>query len=286
MNLFDPYISGSLSVNASSSFTGSVSVTGSLYINLSPVIKSSQTSSMTVATASYAISASIAGTALIATSASYATTASYALNAGGSGGSGAGFPFSGSAVITGSLLVYGPYATFSSSNAYVTLNLNMSQSATGGAQLYGLNLIPTFWTTTGSQTQTAFRILATFTGSASGSNTINNIVDFGAVGAGSQFVVNDQTSGSIYNVNDISGLPIIEALSDRTVNIYNYPTIVFRKTGSAVIISGSLSMDPTGSFVLPLKNSNLATIPSGSIFFSGSFLYVYNGVRYLSASLG
>jgi hypothetical protein len=268
MNLFDPYVSGSLSVNASSSFTGSVSVTGSIYVNLSPVIKSSQTASMTVATASYAI------------------TASYALNAGSSGGSGAGFPFSGSAVITGSLLVYGPYATFSSSQAYVTLNLNMSQSATGGAQIYGLNLTPTFWTTTGSQTQTAFRILATYTGSASGSNTINNIVDFGAVGAGSQFVVNDQTSGSIYNVNDISGLPIIEALSDRTVNIYNYPNIVFRKTGSAVIISGSLSMDPTGSFILPLKTSNMATIPSGSIFFSGSFLYVYNGVRYLSASLG
>ena len=38
--------------------------------------------------------------------ASYAITASYALN-GGSGGSGAGFPYSGSAVITGSLLVSG-----------------------------------------------------------------------------------------------------------------------------------------------------------------------------------
>ena len=40
----------------------------------------------------------------IVQSSSYAQTASYALNA-QSGGSGAGFPFSGSAVITGSLQV-------------------------------------------------------------------------------------------------------------------------------------------------------------------------------------
>jgi len=59
-------------------------------------------------TASNAISSSFATTAsaatsitFIPTSASYSTTASYAINA----GAGAGFPFSGSAVITGSLLV-------------------------------------------------------------------------------------------------------------------------------------------------------------------------------------
>lgn len=49
------------------------------------------------------ISSSVQFNALSNTSASYALTASYAENAGGGGG--AGFPFSGSAVITGSLLV-------------------------------------------------------------------------------------------------------------------------------------------------------------------------------------
>jgi hypothetical protein len=53
---------------------------------------------------SVSISGSITGSASTAISASFATTASYALN-GGSGGS--GFPFSGSAVITGSLTVSG-----------------------------------------------------------------------------------------------------------------------------------------------------------------------------------
>ena len=68
------------------SFTGSFSGDGS---NLTGVVNST--------------SASYAQQADNATSASYALTASYAENAGGGGG--VGFPFSGSAVITGSLLV-------------------------------------------------------------------------------------------------------------------------------------------------------------------------------------
>jgi hypothetical protein len=46
-------------------------------------------------------------------SSSYALTASYALNGGGGGGTGVGFPFSGAAVITGSLTVSGSYVDFS-----------------------------------------------------------------------------------------------------------------------------------------------------------------------------
>ena len=49
------------------------------------------------------ITGSLLGTASFATTASFASTASFALNAGG----GAGFPYSGSAVITGSLTVSG-----------------------------------------------------------------------------------------------------------------------------------------------------------------------------------
>jgi hypothetical protein len=58
------------------------------------VSSSTQASTWTVATSS------------VATSASYALTASYALNA-AEGGSGAGFPYSGSAVITGSMYITG-----------------------------------------------------------------------------------------------------------------------------------------------------------------------------------
>jgi hypothetical protein len=132
------------SVSNTQQFTGSVSVTGSLTVLGSPVILANQTSSMSVLSSSYALTSSYAANvpvtasyanqansasyaltasfaanvpvtasyanqansasyASIATSSSYALTSSYALNA----GAGAGFPFSGSAVITGSLYVSG-----------------------------------------------------------------------------------------------------------------------------------------------------------------------------------
>ena len=62
-------------------------------------------------------SASYAYTASSAVSSSYALTASYALNGGGGGG--VGFPFSGSAVITGSFLVSQSFVDFSKAS-YVT----------------------------------------------------------------------------------------------------------------------------------------------------------------------
>jgi hypothetical protein len=66
-------------------FTGSVSISGSLVVNGSNPILTNQTSSMSVSTASFAL------------------TASYISGS----GAGVGFPFSGSAIITGSLFVSG-----------------------------------------------------------------------------------------------------------------------------------------------------------------------------------
>lgn len=80
------------------------SVTSSM---LQPYVLTSQTSSMSVASAS------------VATSASYALTASFALNGGGGGTT---FPYTGSAIISGSLEVIG------STNLNGTLNLNTNPS--------------------------------------------------------------------------------------------------------------------------------------------------------------
>jgi len=124
-------INGSLLSNTHQ-ITGSTSITGSLTVNDSNVILTNQTSSMSVATASYwsgsIINAATASYVQNAISASYALTASYASNVpetasyalqansasfaltasyiSGSG-AGVGFPFSGSAIITGSLYVSG-----------------------------------------------------------------------------------------------------------------------------------------------------------------------------------
>lgn len=91
-------------------------------VNVTPaVVKTLRTGSFnTIAQlALTAISASFVSQAATSISSSYATTASYAINA----GQGSGFPFSGSAVITGSLLITsstaGPSLTVYGSDIYV-----------------------------------------------------------------------------------------------------------------------------------------------------------------------
>ena len=54
-------------------------------------------------------------------------------------------------------------------------------------------------------------------------------------------------------------------------------------TGS-LNVTGSLIMAPTSSFIFPLTASTLPSIPTGSAYWSGSFLFVWNGSRYMSSS--
>ena len=206
---------------------------------------------------SRAISASRADSAL---SSSYALTASFALNAAG----GAGFPFTGSAVITGSLSVIGRSnvtgsVTAANSESLFLVTQTVTQTNATGSKSYQASINPIFVNNAPNQTQTALRVNATFTGSQSGSNTQNLIADFGAANVGSQLTVNDITSGSIYMVNDVSGLPIIEATSNWDVNIYDYPNIVFKKTGSAIITSGSFTVSGSLNVTQGITGSLLGT---------------------------
>lgn len=123
-------ITGSLLVTdyISGSFTGSLLGTASYALTASNTISSSYAlSSSNSFTSSYAFNANNAFTAV---------TASYALFASGSGGgSGTGFPFSGSAVITGSLLVSGSGiintgSLFVSGSGSINGNLNVTQTIT------------------------------------------------------------------------------------------------------------------------------------------------------------
>jgi hypothetical protein len=166
----------------------------------------------------------------------------------------------------GQFILSGPIISLASAQSAFVISQSISQSAMVGGQVYGVNITPTFFATTASQTETAFRVNATFTGSAAAVSGSNIIADFGAVSAGSQLTVTDVTSGSIYMVNDVSGLPIIEATSDWTVNIYNYPNIIFQKTGSVINISGSLRV--TGSAVITGSLNVLGAVSASS--FTGS----------------
>lgn len=78
--------------------------------------------------------------------------------------------------------------------------------------------------------------------------------------------------------NGFFGFPLANNLS---------PSASYATTGSNTfignqIISGSLIINPTSSFVLPLTSS--ATPSTGSAYWSGSFLFIYNGTRYMSSS--
>jgi hypothetical protein len=268
-----PY-TGSAQITGSLGVTGSINATnftGSLFGTASQAISASYAGTASVLLGSV-VSASYAYTASSATNAFNAVTASYAL----AGGSGANpFPYTGSAQITGSLIVTGsqsflfPLTVLQPSQSAFFISQSISQSAVSGSQVYGVNIQSTFYNTTSSQTQTALRVQATFTGSQTGSNTTNKIVDFGATSVGSQFTVTDQTSGSIYMVNDVSGLPIIEATSNWTVNLWNYPNIILQKTGSRININGTLvvsgSIAGGGTTPTLVTGSGLGTGASGSI---------------------
>jgi len=174
-----------------------------------------------------------------------------------------------------------PTMSLAASQSAFSISPIISASNIVGGQYYGVSITPTFFQTTGSQTETAFRVAATFTSSnATATSGTNIIADFGSTSAGSQLTVTDVTSGSIYMVNDVSGIPIIEATSNWDVNMYDFPNKVFEKTGSQVNIYGTMRV--SGSFILPLSQS--VAPQTGSAYWSGSLLFIYDGTRYRSSS--
>jgi hypothetical protein len=77
--------------------------------------------------------------------------------------------------------------------------------------------------------------------------------------------VKDTLTGSLFSVNDISGLPVIEAFSDSTVLMGNYISPVLNTTAKVSATSG---------------NTTVYTIPMAT--YSGAFVeyVVYDGTNY------
>ena len=72
------------------------------------------------------------------------------------------------------------------------------------------------------------------------------------------------------------------------ITLNSTASAIFAITGSNTftgtqVVSGSLRLFESASFTLP--TSQPATAVAGTAFFSGSFLYIYNGTAYKSASL-
>jgi hypothetical protein len=74
---------------------------------------------------------------------------------------------------------------------------------------------------------------------------------------GRLFTVSDDLSDSLFSVNTIAGLPVIEAFADNSVNIGQYSAPPIRVTGSLAIITGSLF--GTASWATVATSANQAT---------------------------
>jgi len=228
-------LTASFAANAGSSLT-----TGSTYPITSSWANNAISSSYAnvATTATSATSATSANTANSATSASYALTASFALNASSGGG--------GSGTVTGSVNYIAKFT---------------SGSSVGNSVIYESGSNIGIGTTTPNSKLNI---------NSSGSLVSGSVV-FSVEGTqGSLFSVDDNLSGSLMSVNDVSGLPILEVFSDDRLVVGTYNSNALVVTGSRVGIGTNV----------PIAKLQVSGNISGSSFTSS----VSNGVGFLGTS--
>jgi hypothetical protein len=139
------------------------------------------------------------------------------------------------ALNTGQHLFNGTFTATANNTCGWNLNQTLTQRGTGCDTLYATYINPTIIYTQHNQTNKGLSVQTLFTGtSLTWTGATNIIADFGATNIGTQLTVSDVISGTIYGVNDVSGLPIIDATSNWDVNIYDFPNTVLSKTGKTL----------------------------------------------------
>jgi hypothetical protein len=180
--------------------------------------------------------------------ASFATTASFALNAGGAAAA-SNLIFSGS--VTASVDVAGTtFRLISGSSTF----LFVSRSGDIGI---GTIIPAAKLQVSGTVNVVNFR--------GSGSLTTSSIFTVDGA-AGRLFSVNDSLSGSLFSVNTIAGLPVIEAFSDNTVRIGQFGQRALFVSQSRVGINKETAL-----------NANLDI--SGSVIITGSLIIISGSSR-------
>lgn len=79
---------------------------------------------------------------------------------------------------------------------------------------------------------------------------------------GRLFTVSDDLSDSLFSVNTIAGLPVIEAFANNSVNIGQYSAPPIKVTGSQAIITGSLF--GTASWATNVANNGVTSIATNN----------------------
>jgi hypothetical protein len=160
----------------------------------------------------------------------------------------------GSAVLTGSLDIQAPDGTKLAANS--TDYLRVGSSASPYLLVTGSSGRVSVGTTSSVSTLNVGGTTNVLT--VQGTTTEGNMFDvYGP--SGQLFSVIDGLSGSLFSVNTISGVPVMEVFSDNTVNIGQYSNPPLVVTGPDVRISGSTTI-----------NSHNLTVNSGSIIINKS----------------
>jgi hypothetical protein len=161
----------------------------------------------------------------------------------------------GNTVVTGSLIV----VTGSSIELQVTdigvkignatgdsHTITGSLSTTGSVNIQGNTGLNGTLSVTGSQYTSGSTDVNTIQGSTAG-GTLFNVLGT----AGQLFSVTDGLSGSLFSVNTISGLPLMEIFSDETINIGRYGVYPLKTSGSVAAVTGSLTGSVSGQAIGP-----------------------------------
>lgn len=198
------------------------------------------------------ITATLIGNASTATSASYATFALTASYISGSGGTGAGFPFSGSAVITGSLLVSSSLNVVG--RQIITGSLNVSLGITGSLFGTASQAVSSSYALTASYAANVPQTASYALQAASSSNSVSS--SYAQIATTSSYAVSFRIDGSL---------------------------IEYATVNTSIVGSNNLFTKPTGSFTSGFYKY---TLSSGSNARAGEVFAVWNGgnVQYTDVS--
>ena len=242
-----------LSQIASGSVSASISPQSGLQVNTN-VTAPSFTGSLfgtaswaqNAVTASYVETAQTASYVLNAVSASFATSASFAVSA--------------SRAVSASFASTASFVTPLNQNVLITGSINITQNITGSRMFLSassnMNSGSTLTVYGSGSTQPVFTVQGS---------------------QGELFSVTDSLSGSLFSVNDISGLPILEVFSDNTTLIGNY-------LDPMLITTAKVTQTNSGSFVLyslPTASYDTAffeySVRSGSNARAGTIIAIQSG---------
>jgi hypothetical protein len=110
---------------------------------------------------------------------------------------------------------------------------------------------------TGSQYTSGSTDITTIQGSTAGGQLFNVLGT-----AGQLFSVTDGLSGSLFSVNTISGLPLMEIFSDETVNIGRFGVSPLKTIGAFAQVTGSLTGSVSGQAIGPFVATGSSNVLS------------------------